>query len=114
MNNQHPITPTAELVNQWFDDTAADSVDLMSFAITAAQWGADQELEACCEALNDDRDALQLREDRRGEPTSLRRKEVSLKEQALESLKAICAAGDALDPTDLFTLRDALEALPND
>jgi hypothetical protein len=49
----------------------------------AAQWGANQELEACCEWLerNDSypQDHLQLRAARRPEPPSL-------KEQALEAL----------------------------
>lgn len=90
MNNQHPITPPAHLVNQWFDDNSIDkTVDLLSLATTAAQWGADQELEACCEVLEDERDVLQLLEARREEPSSP-------KENAITSLYAFCRAMEAL------------------
>jgi hypothetical protein len=43
--NHHPLTPTPELVQQW-----ADMISTHVFS-AAAQWGADQELEACCEWL---------------------------------------------------------------
>ena len=114
MNNQHPITPTAELVNQWFEDTAADSVDLMSFATTAAQWGADQELEACCEWLE-----LNYNYTRSNHPlrTARRPNSPSLKEQALNGLQRI----EANIPQSVKNfeascevIRRALEALPND
>jgi hypothetical protein len=44
MTNQHPITPPPELVHQWADMLASRS-DQAIFTM-AAQWGADQELEA--------------------------------------------------------------------
>ena len=47
MLNQHPITPPPELVQKWADMLASRS-DQAVFTM-AAQWGADQELEACCE-----------------------------------------------------------------
>ena len=73
----------------------------------AAQWGADQELEACCEWL-DIRSAGTLRRIRRFKP-------MSLKEQALEALKVLpTPAGEVmLDITDLNTIRRALEELPD-
>ena len=48
----HPITPPPELVKQWWKEAqAADYMDLPCWvtyvATRAAQWGADQELEAC-------------------------------------------------------------------
>jgi hypothetical protein len=46
MTNQHPITPPLELVQQWVDMLSSRS-DQVVFNL-AAQWGADQELEACC------------------------------------------------------------------
>ncbi len=66
----------------------------------AAQWGANQELEACCEWLDGVGDlALQLRADRRPKPPSL-------KEQALLVL------GDAnLDAARHNILLRALEQL---
>jgi hypothetical protein len=75
MTYQHPITPPPELVQQWTHGaTEAGLVDEEIFAARAAQWGADQELEACCEWLRDDgwRDCLaRLRAARRPKPPSL-------------------------------------------
>jgi len=55
MTNQHPITPPPELVQQWGDDSTMSGVPYnerfwtyeQHIATAAAQWGADQELEAC-------------------------------------------------------------------
>ena len=108
MTNQHPITPPLELVHQWADMLASRS-DQAVFTM-AAQWGADQELEACCEWIPKylPWDVDQLRVARRPKPPSL-------KEQALKELRqlpidpelGVCAS--ALD-----TIRRALEALPSD
>ena len=43
MTNQHPITPPPELIAKWASS--------MCGYVEAAQWGANQELEACCEWL---------------------------------------------------------------
>jgi hypothetical protein len=54
MTNQHPITPPPELVQQWlgtyFGTTVTGEVSEVELALAtqAAQWGSDQELEACC------------------------------------------------------------------
>ena len=106
----HPITPPPELVQQWADKLAW-SKDQAVFT-SVAQWGADQELEACCEALdnlNDGYWSSQLRAARRPKPPSL-------KEQALKALKVLPTPDGqvTLDITDLNTIRRALEALPND
>ena len=85
-------------------------MDAMCKAI--AQWGADEELEACCEWL-DERAVLNgstaLRTTRRPKP-------LSLKKQALDALKVLPTPEGqvTLDITDLNTIRRALEALPND
>ena len=82
---QHPsITPPPELVEQWYDAISGDSTDWKQRLTTqAAQWGADQELEACLEHLFrrgfSDADILCLRAARRPKPPSL-------KEQALKML----------------------------
>ena len=47
MSNQHPITPPPDLVEEWFNNSPIDRG--LTLATQAAQWGADQELEACCE-----------------------------------------------------------------
>jgi hypothetical protein len=46
INQQHPITPPPELLDQWCMEN-----NWRDIAIQAVQWGADQELEACCEWL---------------------------------------------------------------
>jgi hypothetical protein len=83
MTQQHPITPPPELVKQWRSEWINNAPgDLLGFLATrAAQWGADQELEACCEWIPKATpwDAEQLRAARRPKPPSL-------KEQALEVL----------------------------
>ena len=112
-NQQHPITPPPELVEQWYCNTPLANRGL-TLATWAAQWGADQELEACVEWLgdapvvyNDNNDlhpGSYLRDDRRPKP--------SLKEQALALLDK--AEDPSWDINDFSILRQALEALPND
>ena len=111
MTNQHPITPPPELVKQWCHDSDkwTDFENVLS--IRAARWGADQELEACREWL-DERAVLNgstaLRYARRPQPSSL-------KEKALLQLDTL-NADPAMHDTGcyLFQMRRALEALPND
>jgi hypothetical protein len=72
----------------------------------AAQWAADQELEACCKCVSDywGHDPDDLRDFRR--PKSL-----SLKEEALGALHGIHDQGPT--PEQVVIIRRALEALPN-
>jgi hypothetical protein len=95
-----PITPPPELVQQWAD-MIATCTDTEVFS-AAAQWGADQELEACVSWLIENQNprwAHALRAARRPKPPSL-------KEQALER------CNDYIDPDGI--IRRALEALPDD
>ena len=107
-NQQHPITPPPELVQQWFADWESSDNEEVSFAEfvvpRAAQWGADQELEACCKELeyNFMPDSSSLRAARRPKPPSL-------KEQALETLKY---PKDLWSEAEVETIRLALEELP--
>jgi hypothetical protein len=52
---QHPITPPPELIGRWEEDWHHSKVKHIELedhiANEAAQWGANQELEACCEWL---------------------------------------------------------------
>ena len=113
-NQQHPITPPPELVEQWHDawiDAKVKHDGLIDFlAAQAAQWGADQELEACCKWLPKlpPWSANDLRKHRRPKPPSL-------KEQALLQLDTL-NADLAMHGRgcDLSQIRRALEALPND
>jgi hypothetical protein len=114
MTNQHPITPPEELRDEWESEwhhqRGQDTYEEF-MAKQAAQWGADQELEACCEWLSKYRAKLvaaDLRYVRRPKPPTL-------KEQALAALDDAIMRGDCITISDaLPTLRRALEALPND
>jgi hypothetical protein len=85
-----------------------------ALCLMAAQWGADQELDACCEWVRSmfggyPTWADKLRAARRPEPPSLR-------EQALAALHAVATGANDIreQHQDLDTIRRALEALPND
>lgn len=73
MTNQHPITPPPELVQQWVDAYFGGTV-AQDLANRAVQWGADQELEACCEWLSVPCPSYgrELRNARRPKPPSLK------------------------------------------
>jgi len=113
------ITPPPELVQQWMSEyinTKPNCAGPELIANRAAQWGADAELEACCEWLewwNDFTAACQLRAARRPKPPSL-------KEEAMQALCRFMAREGHDDCTgeeiedDFNAIRRALEALPND
>ena len=113
MNTHHPITPPPELVDKWEEEWHHShfkhgDVDLSPYIATqATRWGADQELEACCEVL-----ARELICDGKHVATDLcmirRPKPPSLKEQALKQLRDMDQAG-ALD-CNTDKIRAALEA----
>jgi hypothetical protein len=110
MTNQHPITPPPELVNQWCDKDPGGFEMFDRLATQAARWGADQELEACCEWLLADFHYVPvcgLIEDLRA---ARRPKPPSLKEQALEALKVIECEYVIGATTSI--IRRALEAQP--
>jgi hypothetical protein len=109
---EHPITPPpSELVLQWIGEffgcaAGGELSDTERFLTTrAAQWGADQELEACCEWLDREGwsgESRQLRAARRPKPPSL-------KEQALAALHG--ADDQGLSHEHVVTIRRALEQL---
>jgi hypothetical protein len=116
--NEHPITPPPELVEEWCERWKSiplfdDPVSLPNYiAAAAAQWGANQELEACCEWLKEQgfisSHRYRLCSCRR--PNSL-----SIRQQALMELSDAVLRGDncATSPA-MTTIRRAIEALPND
>jgi len=84
-NQQHPITPSPDQVDQWFDDAVRlNNTPKYYIARQAAQWGADLELEGCCKWLPKlpPWSAEDLRKHRRPNPPSL-------KKQALHDLEAL-------------------------
>ena len=110
---RHPITPPPELVQQWIDEIHGGPGVLVAssdicLAKLAAQWGADQELEACCEWLQDpdlNVDTYKLRAARRPQPPSLKEQALALVEQHEDGWRP--------SPKDWDTLRRALEQLPD-
>lgn len=113
-NQQHPTTPPPELVQQWIQQSTTTECTASQVATRAAQWGADQELVACGNYLKqcaawEEEDVIEFYNYRRPKPPSL-------KEQALTALHAVATgANDTREQhQDLDTIRQALEALPND
>jgi len=90
----HPIIPPSYLLRLWREQHCGCNREFNELLIEAARWGADQELEACCEWIhNETYDdcatafsgfIANLRAARRPKPPSL-------KEQALEDLDALQA-----------------------
>jgi len=124
-----PLTPPPELVQQWLcsDDYLWGPLEQTSITITtnrlqnvaakAAQWGADQELEACVNWLADPcaADMPSLASDLR---YSRRPKPPTLKEQALAKTTSILNDPSRALLTEVREILElnlrALEALPND
>lgn len=107
-----PIIPPPELVQQWFKQAheSADPANQLFYydfiATAAAQWGADQELEACCEWLKlegHEHEHAELREARRPKPQTLN-------SIALQMLGTIERDAHYL-PEITDTIRKALEQL---
>jgi hypothetical protein len=114
MTNQHPITPPPELVQQWmteYTETKPNCLGTEFIAARAAQWGSDQELEACCEWL-----ASKVMSERKyPELRAARRPKLpSLKKQAYAALDTyIYGNPDHGDKQNTYnTIRRALEQLP--
>ena len=113
MTQEHPIAvPSDGLVLQWSDEWYKAKVKHMNrekyMCTQAARWGADQELEECCEwmqAMGEDKVAINFFH------TARRPKPPSLKEQALALLDDV---SDRLDAAHENTIRRALESLPDE
>jgi hypothetical protein len=112
MTMTNPITPPRELVREWYGsgDCPDGAYALANYLCTqSAQWGADQELEACCAWLAQSTSEPYinaLRIARRPKPPSLRK-------QAYDALDTyIYGEPDPKDKERTYnTIRRALEAL---
>jgi hypothetical protein len=118
MTENHPITPPPELVKQWREApefsalspcvmVTVTNTKLQDIATQAARWGADQELEACCEWLKGTAHIgidFELLHARRPQPPSL-------KEQALIHFESFAATFET-SGGDSDLIRRALEQLP--
>ena len=99
MTQEHEINPPPELIAKWAGS--------MCGHYEAARWGADQELEACCDVLKDWGSCLSP------DLRAARRKPPSLKEQALQALAHLeNGAHCSMDTTEsAHYIRRALEQL---
>jgi hypothetical protein len=113
--SQNLITPPPELVQQWREQAPRcrdGGIAREDWLMTrAAQYGADQELEACCEWIAAypwlDHPELLIKQLR----AARRPKQPSLKEQALDLLDK--AEDPSWDINDFSIVRRALEQLPD-
>jgi hypothetical protein len=110
---EHNITPPPELVQQWVAEIWHEGTPVRvalsdeHIATRAAAWGADQELEACCEWTQGYAECGDsLRVARRPKPPSL-------KKQALELARPAGIAGAyvTFGPEELELIRRALQQL---
>ena len=113
---EHPITPPSKLVEKWIKSARyrefmpyPEGYEQYEQRLTtiAARWGADMELEACCEYMQHEDFhgfAKELRAARRSKP-------LSLNKVALQMLGTIERDAHYL-PEITDTIRRALEALP--
>jgi hypothetical protein len=98
----HPIIPPPELLDQWCMEN-----NWRDIATQAAQWGADQELEACCDVMRLNGAYVSggvLRAIRRPKPPSEA-------EHALEIVNRIEKSESPWAMSELDTIRRALERL---
>ena len=115
MTNQHPITPPPELVAKWASS--------MWGYYEAAQWGADQEMEACCDHMRDHQwgfverpdgtkihRAIYLQQSRRPKPPSLKERALALiSDDGLKPGEQLLSVHLELDSIEI--IRRALEQL---
>jgi hypothetical protein len=117
MTDQHPITLPPELVEQWRSEpeygtpgrvtlNTISEQRLFQLLTRAAEWGADQELEACCKWTTANFGELP------GQNLHLfrRPKPQSLKERALEEVGVF----EGMGICNIDIIRRALEAIPDD
>ncbi len=118
MTNQHPITPPPELVRKWNQEAAGTHFEPYGYsefiANRAAKWGADLELEACCEWIREQGYHPSVP---RGLHADRRPKPPILKEQALQALSEAVKMADDFPPEGICSgqadiIRRALEQLP--
>ena len=119
MTENHPITPPPSLTDKW-NNLPLSTEEIF---VIAAQWGSDQELEACCEWLQDpdlNVDTYKLRAARRPKPPSLKEQALAALYRADKDVITNPITGEVVDLRTILskeqsgTIRKALEALPND
>jgi hypothetical protein len=118
MTNQHPITPPPELAAKWVSEIYGNDPIIPLADITlrlveqAARWGAEVELEACCEWLAEET-CFHPNSDLIKDLRAARRhpKPPTLKEQALDALREAESTGCLYVNGRSDLIRRALEQL---
>ena len=109
MTDSHPITPPTKLIAQWVK-AAPGPFQEEYIAIQAARWGADMELEACREWLNDHMFRLPAKTIH----TARRPNPKNLAAEALAELDLTADPNGAeLSRAQVELIRRALEQLPD-
>ena len=116
MNPSHPINPPSlAIVKKWIinNGLAVSIAEASAIASLASRLGADQELEACCEWLDQNTGRWDLLAELRA---ARRPKQRSLKEQALLAIDTAVADGRLSSDVSNIVRRafDELEAMPCD
>jgi hypothetical protein len=128
MTDQHPLTPPPELIEDWIElakPLPQRPPNPGVLATLAARWGADMELEACCEWLDEGFGDVGnfpaiLRTARRPKPKSLKEQALAALSRADKDALTNPLTGKVVDLRTILskeqsdTIRRALEALPND
>ena len=123
----HPVTAPRELVQEWIAEIWHEGTPVqvahsdLHLATRSAQWGADQELEACRMEILAGKGVFHIEEtsDRvclADDICAARRpKPPSLKKQALKEMDKLDAMWDvtSIEDKSLDTIRRALEQLPD-
>ena len=127
MKQLYDITPPPELVQQWasefYGTTIAHPEAAIYVATKAARWGADQELEACCDHMRDHQwgfverpdgtkihRAIYLQQSRRPKPPSLKERALALiSDDGLKPGEQLLSVHLELDSIEI--IRRALEQL---
>lgn len=113
-NNNHPITPSPELVQKWDNDWHRSKIKydtLSTFVATqAARWGADEQLKMDATWV-----ALQTSNQMSSKRliAEMRPKPPSLKEQSIALIDKIQGNKEMWDIRDLDVIRQALECPPS-
>jgi len=118
-DQQHPISPPPELVQQWVDTYFGGRISQSNFhldiATRAAQWGADQQLAKDAEWLDQhalDAPHLKITPVGASLKEAMRPKPQSLKEQAIQALELFTSfieSADKREEADI--IRRALEQI---
>lgn len=111
MTQQHPIIPSPGLVNQWIKEANHNEPMFAQIAAIAARWGADQELDTCCQWLAQETPDSYISALRAYRRPKLK----SLKEQALGALYTVAIGTDDTKEftQGIETIKQALESLPD-